>query len=591
MTKYELLSGNEAIARGVYEAGVKVAAAYPGTPSTEIMENIVQYEGISSQWSPNEKVALEVAAGASIAGARAFAAMKHVGVNVAADPLMTFAYTGVGGGMVLVSADDPAMHSSQNEQDNRYYGLLAKIPVLEPSDSGEAKAYTIKGYEISEAFDTPVMLRTTTRVNHAKSIVPIGDPEDIKVKAYDRDAAKYVMTPANAVGRHKVVESRRHALTEYAGHTELNRIEAGTGEAGKTGFIVSGISYQYLKEILPDASYLKLGLIWPLNEELIKSFAASVEQVIVVEELEPVLETQIKAMGVLCRGKDLIPRTGELSEDTLRRALSEAGLSVPAGAEPQYASKQNLPVRPPILCPGCSHRGLFYTLTAMGLHVSGDIGCYALGSAAPFGCIDTTICMGASVGGAFGMELARGDDFAEKCVAIIGDSTFYHSGVTGLMNIAYNKGRSTVIILDNSITAMTGHQDNPGTGKDIRGVASPVVDVAKLAESIGVRRVRVIDPFDLETNRSILQEELEAPEVSLIIARRPCALYTRLNHPSCQVDKEACIGCKACLKLGCPALSVSEGKASVDPLICVGCGLCPQVCPKDAIKEAGGLNG
>jgi indolepyruvate ferredoxin oxidoreductase alpha subunit len=588
MTKYELLSGNEAIARGVYEAGVKVAAAYPGTPSTEILENIAQYERISSQWAPNEKVAMEVAAGASIAGARAFAAMKHVGLNVAADPLMTFGYTGVGGGMIVVSADDPAMHSSQNEQDNRYYGLIAKIPVLEPADSGEAKAFTIKGYEISEVFDTPVILRTTTRVNHSKSVVAIEEPAEVVVKGYEKNPSKYVMTPANAVGRHRAVEERRLALTEYAGQTELNRIEKGAGEAGKIGFITAGISYQYLKEIFPGASYLKLGLLWPLNEKLIRGFAAGVEQLIIVEELEPVLEMQIKAMGIRCKGKDIIPRQGELSEETLRQALAAAGLPVAMQNAPVYESEQKLPMRPPILCPGCSHRGMFYTMKAMDLCVSGDIGCYALGSAAPFNSIDTTICMGASIGGAFGMELARGDEFAEKCVAVIGDSTFYHSGVTGLMDIVYNKGRSTIVVLDNSTTAMTGHQDNPGTGKDAKGQPAPKVDMEKLAESMGVRRIRIIDPFDLQACRDALSEELAAPEVSLIIARRPCALHSRLKAPPLQVEQAECVGCKSCLKLGCPALSVSDGKAKLDPLVCVGCGLCPQVCPKKAIVKAGG---
>ena len=585
MTKYELLSGNEAIARGVYEAGVKVAAAYPGTPSTEILENIAGYSRILSQWAPNEKVAMEVAAGASIAGARSFAAMKHVGVNVAADPLMTFSYTGVGGGMVLVSADDPAMHSSQNEQDNRYFGMIAKIPVLEPADSGEAKAFTIKAYEISEVFDTPVILRTTTRVNHSKSLVEIGEPAEMTIKDYVKNPAKYVMTPANAVVRHRSVEERRLALTEYAGQTELNRIERGSGAIAKIGFITAGISYQYLKEILPEASYLKLGLIWPLNEKLIQDFTADMEQVIVVEELEPVLETMIRGMGIACRGKDIIPRRGELSEDALREALASAGLPIDGPAKPDYVSDQKLPTRPPILCPGCSHRGMFSTLSAMGLCVSGDIGCYALGSAAPFNSIDTTICMGASIGCVFGMELARGGDFPEKSVAVIGDSTFYHSGITGLMDIVYNKGRSTIIVLDNSITAMTGHQDNPGTGKDIQGAPAPKVDLVKLAESLGIERIRIVDPFELNECRSVLEEELAAPSVSLIIARRPCALYTRLKNPPNHIEESDCVGCKACLKLGCPALSLAGGKARVDPLICVGCGLCPQTCMKNAIKK------
>ncbi len=581
MDKYELLSGNEAIARGAYEAGVKVAAAYPGTPSTEILENIAQYDRIQSQWAPNEKVALEVCIGASIAGARALAAMKHVGVNVAADPLLTFSYTGVNGGMVLVSADDPEMHSSQNEQDNRYYGMIAKIPVLEPSDSQEAKDFTMEALQLSEQFDTPVILRTTTRVNHSKSLVEIGAPQEIVVKDYEKNPSKYVMTPANAKGRHSVVEARRKALTEFAGQTGLNRIEMGDRTLG---FITSGISYQYLKEIMPGASFLKLGLLWPLNEKLIKDFAAQVDRIMVVEELEPVLETQIKAMGIAVTGKDLIPREGELSEEILRRVLGAPSFEKP------YASAQKLPVRPPILCPGCSHRGIYYTLKKMGLHVSGDIGCYALGSAPPFGCIDTTICMGASISGAFGMELARGEDFARKCVAVIGDSTFFHSGITGLVDLVYNKGIGTVLILDNSITAMTGHQDNPGTGKDIKGMPAPQISIEKLVESVGVQRIQIVDPFDLKHCEQVLKEELEASEVSVIIVRRPCALYVRLKKPAFTVDAAACIGCKACLKLGCPALSVKDGKAQIDPLVCVGCGLCPQVCPKKAMGEAGELH-
>lgn len=578
MTKYELLSGNEAIARGAYEAGVKVACAYPGTPSTEILENIAHYDRIKSQWAPNEKVALEVCIGASIAGARSLAAMKHVGVNVAADPLLTFSYTGVNGGMVLVSADDPEMHSSQNEQDNRYYGLLAKIPVLEPSDSQEAKDFTKLGLVLSETFDTPVILRTTTRVNHSKSLVAIEEPQEIELKPYVKDPAKYVMTPAYAKGRHAVVEERRRALTEYAAATPLNRVEPGDR---KVGIITSGISYQYLKEIMPEASFLKLGLLWPLNEKLIKDFADSVDQVYVVEELEPVLELQIKAMGIKVVGKEVIPRRGELSEEILRKVFQRETAASP------YISSQSLPVRPPILCPGCSHRGIFYTLKKLGLHVAGDIGCYALGSAPPFGCLDTTICMGASVTAAFGMELARGQEFAQGTVAVIGDSTFFHSGITGLVDLVYNKGQSTILILDNSITAMTGHQDNPGTGKDIHGLPAPQISIEKLVESIGIQRIRIIDPFDLKHSEQVIKEELAADEPSVIIVRRPCALYVRLKNPPFRVKQQDCIGCKTCLKLGCPAIYMEGSKAVIDSLVCVGCGLCPKVCPKKAIEEAG----
>lgn len=578
MTKLALLSGNEAIARGAFEAGVKVASAYPGTPSTEILENMGQYERIHSQWSPNEKVALEVAIGASIAGARALAAMKHVGVNVAADPLLTFSYTGVNGGMVLVSADDPEMHSSQNEQDNRYFGMLAKIPVIEPSDSQEAKDFVKEAMLLSEAFDTPVILRTTTRVNHSKSLVTLDEPQEMVVRAYERNPAKYVMTPGNAKGRHVAVEERRLALTEYAQDCSFNRMEMGDR---KIGFITSGISYQYLKEIYPEASFLKLGLLWPLNESFIKSFAEKVERLIVVEELEPILEMQIKGMGIAVEGKNIIPRRGELSEEILREVLQ-----MPL-KESQVHQGQPLPVRPPILCPGCSHRGMFYTLKKMGVHVSGDIGCYALGSAPPFSCLDTTICMGASISGSFGMELARGEDFAKRLVSVIGDSTFFHSGITGLIDMVYNQGRSTVLILDNAITAMTGHQDNPGTGKDLYGMPAPQISIEKLVESIGIKDIHILDPFDLKETEAVVSKALETEEVSVIIARRPCALHVRLNEPSYWVDQLTCIGCKMCLDLGCPAISVKDFKSSIDPLVCVGCGLCPKVCPTHSIKEAG----
>lgn len=574
----ELLSGNEAIARGAYEGGVKVASAYPGTPSTEILENLPQYDRIKSEWAPNEKVALEVAIGASIGGARSLSAMKHVGVNVAADPLLTAGYTGVSGGLVLISADDPEMHSSQNEQDNRYYSLLAKVPMLEPSDSQEAKDFMMLGLEISEQFDTPLILRLTTRVAHSKGLVELNEPQEMIVKEYKKDPAKYVMTPAYARGRHVVVEDRRVALTKYAGTTKTNRIEMGNTDVG---YITSGISYQYIKEIFPQASILKLGMLWPLNEELIKSFASKVDKVIIVEELEPVLETQIKAMGIVCEGKNIIPRRGELSEEILRQIL------VGQNIEKYYSTQQDLPIRPPILCPGCSHRGMFYTIKKMDLTVAGDIGCYALGSAPPFGAIDAIVCMGASIGMTWGMEKAQGSEFAKKTVGILGDSTFFHTGINGLIELVYNKAHSTIIVLDNSITAMTGHQDNPGTGRDLLGMPAPAIKIEDICQAVGIKRIRIVDPFDLPLTQKILQEELNSSEVSVIIARRPCALVAGVKNPPYFVDSEKCIGCKVCIKLGCPAISVNNKKAAVDPLVCVGCGLCPQVCPKNAIKKAG----
>lgn len=573
-----LLSGNEAIARGTYEAGASVATAYPGTPSTEILENIAKYKNIKSQWSPNEKVALEVAIGSSIAGARTLAAMKHVGVNVAADPLMTFSYTGVNGGLVLVSADDPGMHSSQNEQDNRYYGLFAKIPVLEPSDSQEAKDFVKLAFEISEKFDTPVILRITTRVAHSKGKVNLDEPVEIKVNKYEKNPAKYVAVPAYSRDRHKKVEERREALEKFAGETALNRIEWGEKSLG---IVTNGINYQYVREVCPDASVLKLGLTWPLNEGLIKEFASRVDRLIVVEELEPILETQIKAMGIKAEGKNLFPRRGELSEDILREVFTnekKTGI---------YSSKQELPVRPPVLCPGCPHRGIFYVLKKLKLTVAGDIGCYGLGSAPPFNVLDSIICMGAGIGTAFGMEKARGEEFAEKCVAIIGDSTFFHSGIGGLIDMVYNGATSTVLILDNSTTAMTGHQDHPGTGRDLKGEQTPSIKIEGLVKSLGVNRLRVVDPYDLKELEKVIAEELKAREVSVIIARRPCALITKEKNVPYRVDTEKCTGCKMCLRVGCSGISIKDKKAAVDELICVGCGLCSQVCPKEAIEKAG----
>ena len=574
-----LMTGNEAIARGVYEYGVSVAAAYPGTPSTEILENIVKYPEVYCQWSPNEKVAMEVGIGAAIAGARAIIAMKMVGVNVAADPLFTVAYTGTRAGLVLVSADDPGMHSSQNEQDNRLYAAFAKIPLLEPSNSQEAKDMVGLALEISETFDTPVMIRITTRIAHSQSLVELNDPIERLVKSYERNPRKYVMLPANGRARRLVVEERLQKLADYTETVAVNNMEL---QDRSFGIITSGISYQYVKEALPTASILKLGLTNPLPSGLIKEFAAKVAKLYVVEELEPYMEKEVRLLGVNVIGKELFPPYGELSARMVSEKISgQPGTTV----APAFDS----PIRPPVMCPGCPHRGIFYTLKQLKLVVSGDIGCYTLGAMAPLEAMDTTICMGASISAGLGMIKAH-PEMAENMVAVIGDSTFLHSGITGLMDVVYNGGNLTTIILDNSITAMTGHQDNPSTGKTLMGQPAPQVDFVALCKALGVKRITEVDPFDLGTVKEIIKTEVAVPEPSVIIARRPCALIIKNTEKPLQVQD--CTGCKMCLKLGCPAISFDkENKtAQVDQALCTGCGLCINVCKFNALRKAGDDN-
>ncbi|HHU31900.1 MAG: indolepyruvate ferredoxin oxidoreductase subunit alpha [Zhaonellaceae bacterium] len=579
----KLLSGNEAIARGAYEAGVTVAAAYPGTPSTEILENFVRYPEIYAEWSPNEKVALEVGIGASIAGARVLVAMKHVGVNVAADPLMTVAYTGVNGGLVLVSADDPGMHSSQNEQDNRYYAKFAQIPLLEPSDSQEAKDMLKVAYKISEEFDTPVLFRTTTRVAHSQSLVELESRQEVPLKDYVKDAKKYVMLPAHARLRHPVVEERREKLAAYNETSSLNRVEPGSI---KIGIITSGIVYQYVKEAMPEASVLKLGMTYPLPQKLITDFVNSVDTCYVAEELEPFMEEQIKAWGLKVIGKELFPRIGELSAELIAQKLSGQDQSEVAAAGSNQA--EAIPVRPPVLCPGCPHRGVFYTIKKLQLKVTGDIGCYTLGATPPLSSMDTCICMGASIGNAHGMEKARGKEFVKNLVAVIGDSTFMHSGLTGLVNVVYNSGISTVLILDNSTTAMTGHQDHPGTGLTLNKQEAPQVDLVALVKALGAKRVQVVDPYDLKATEQAIKTEVEAEEPSVIIFKRPCVLLKGKGPKGCAyVDSEICLNCTECSKLGCPAL-VYKGEGytpDVNTTLCNGCGLCNQTCRYGAILK------
>ncbi len=568
-----LMTGNEAIARGAFEHGVLVATAYPGTPSTEILENAAKYREIKAQWSPNEKVALEVAIGASIGGSRALCAMKHVGVNVAADPLFTFSYTGVNGGLVLICADDPGMHSSQNEQDNRYYARFAKIGLLEPADSQEAKDMVGHALELSERFDVPIMLRSTTRISHSKSMVELADPKERAVKPYVKDIAKYVATPANARLRHVFVEQRLVDMAAFSEETELNRIEWGDREVG---IVTSGICYQYVKEALPQASVLKLGYTNPLPLKKVAAFAEQVDQLWVVEELEPFLEERIRAAGIKVHGgKAQLTNIGELTPSMIQQAVT--GQPVIETREPAP-----VPVRPPALCPGCPHRGVFHALRNQRKVVTGDIGCYTLGASPPLSAMDTTICMGASIPSGAGLEKAH-PEMAKDIVSVIGDSTFLHSGITGLVDAIYNQATTTVIILDNSITAMTGHQQHAATGFNLRGEPTKKVDLEALCRAVGVERVRTVDPGNLEAITRAIKEETVVRELSVIIAQRPCALIVRQTEPRLKVLAERCTGCRMCMRLGCPAISFADKKSSIDPALCVGCGLCAQVCKFEAI--------
>lgn len=587
----EILSGNEAIARGAYEAGCLVACAYPGTPSTEILENTLRYKEINSSWAPNEKVALEVGIGASFGGGRSLVTMKHVGVNVAADPLFTLSYTGVNGGLVLVAADDPEMHSSQNEQDSRNYAKFAKVPMLEPSDSQECKEFTRLGFELSEQYDTPVMLRTTTRISHSKSIVELGERiTGLPAPKLARNAAKLVMLPGNARVRHPLVEERLVKLSADGAGMALNRLEL---RDSSIGIITSGASYQYVREVLPNASTLKLGMVHPLPHALIRELAAKVERLFVVEELDPFIEEQVKAMGIAVTGKEIFSLCGELTPERIRAAFAAIGL---AAADPQpsptTAVPTKIPPRPPNMCPGCPHRGVFYTLNQLKAYVTGDIGCYTLGFLPPLSAMDTCVCMGASIGMATGVTKVVSPEEQKKVVAVIGDSTFLHTGINGLMDMVYNQAPATVIILDNSITAMTGRQDNPASGFTLMDDPTHRIDLPLLCKALGVKHIRLVNPFDLEQTRRVIQEEMNRPEPSVIITDKPCVLVKRdgvfTKEPVLEVSEETCTGCRACLKIGCPAIEWrpaegKKGKAHIDPLLCTGCDVCRQLCRFSAI--------
>lgn len=593
----KILSGNEAVARGAFESAVKVATAYPGTPSTEILQNFAQYDGVYAEWSPNEKVALEAAVGASMTGVRTLTAMKHVGLNVAADPFMTLAYTGVKGGFLLVCADDPGMHSSQNEQDNRYYARFAQIPMLEPSDSQEAKDLVGVGLDLSEQYDTPAMLRLTTRISHSKGIVEFGEVQQKTPAGFSRDLKKLVMLPGHARLRHPLVLERVRKLQEYAETSPLNRIEWGDK---KVGIIASGVAYQYVREVLPGASFLKLGLTYPLPRNLIRDFAAQVKTLLVVEELEPFLEEEIRLMGVTVAGKAFFSRLGELSPEGVAAGLTEAGvLAARADASRPPIAGASMP-RPPLMCAGCSHRGLHYALKKLKGIVHSDIGCYTLACLPPLEAIETNLCMGASISMAHGTAKAiekAGVDDRRPVFATIGDSTFYHSGITSLLDVVYNRANVNVIILDNRITAMTGAQDNPGTGRTLQGNDAPEVDLIGLVKSLGIRRVAVVDPYDLTETTRVLREEAAANEPSVIITKRPCMQLVKVDPAQAmQVDPASCIGCGVCLRLGCPAISRGEAipteadqkpryRAVIDATVCAGCTLCAQVCKQAAVKR------
>lgn len=576
----QLLLGNAAVARGLYEAGCRFVSAYPGTPSTEIPEAAAKYDEIYAEWAPNEKVAMEAAIGASIGGARSFCAMKHVGLNVAADPLFTVSYTGVNSGMVIAVADDPGMHSSQNEQDSRHYAIAAKLPMLEPSDSGECLEFTKLAYDISEQFDAPVILRTCTRIAHSQSAVELGERVEYELKPFEKNPGKYVMMPGNAIKRHPIIEERTQKLVDYAETAKINRVEMGDTSVG---YVTSGTCYQYLRDCFPNASILKLGMVNPLPVQLIRDFAEKVDKLIVVEELDPIIENHLRVNGIrVDGGKELFGMCGELSQVKIKRALGRETESFVEFDEP-------VPPRPPALCPGCPHRGMFFTLSKLDVNVMGDIGCYTLGALPPLGAVDTTVCMGASISGAHGFNTARGPESAKKTVAVIGDSTFMHSGVTGLIDIVYNKGVSTVIILDNSITGMTGHQHNPTTGKTIKGEPAPAVSLEKLCQAVGVKNVSVCDPYKLDEFKSLVSAQLQIEEPSVIIARRPCIMLPEVKIlPPLYVDHDKCKSCRQCMTIGCPAISFADKKASIDQTLCVGCDLCMQMCKFGAILKKEG---